>query len=307
MKIVVLGAGALGAYFGTRWSEAGHEVVNLVREGRAEQLRQHGMKLHSEMGDYEMPGTPVIAESPDEIEEADLVFLAVKGYHLFGTLEWLKALVDKGAKVFPVLNGMEHINILQEELGEEAVLGGLSYIIATLDDKGHVVHTSTFHDLVFGPLHPSQQQICEELAFICKQANMNAKLSTDILEEMWKKYMFITAFSGITAAVNQPIGKIRTYPQTFLIAKRMLEEMKELANGHQISLTDEHVETAFKRLQNLNEEATSSMHQDRRKGLPLEVEHLHGGALRLGKEVHLQMPYTQTIHAMIKPYEEYRE
>ncbi len=307
MKIVVLGAGALGAYFGTRWSEAGHQVINLVREGRAEQLRKHGIKLHSEMGDYTLESGPEIAESPEEIEDPDLVFLAVKGYHLPGTMEWLKALVEKGAKVFPVLNGMEHLTILQKELGEEAVLGGLSYIIATLDEQGHVVHTSPFHDLVFGPLHPSQQQICEELALACNQANMNGTLSSHILEEMWKKYMFITSFSGITTAVNQPIGEVRSYPQTFRIAKRILEEVKELANEHQVNLTDEHVESAFERLGKLDPEATSSMHQDRRKGLPLEVEHLHGGALRLGSEVHLAMPYTETIHAMIKPYEEYKK
>ncbi|WP_079526465.1 ketopantoate reductase family protein [Halobacillus hunanensis] len=305
MKIVILGAGALGAYFGTRWQEAGHEVVNLVRSGRAEQLKENGLILHSEQGDYTAEDV-IIAESPEEIEDPDLVFLAVKGYHLEGTLHWLKQLVQKGAKVYPVLNGVEHIPILQKELGEEAVLGGLSYIMATLDDKGHVVHTSSFHDLVFGPLHPSQQQICEELSLACNQANFNGRLSPNILEDIWKKYMFITAFSGITSATNLPIGEVRTYPQTFLIAKRMLEEMKELAAAHQVHLTDEHVEKAFKQLQNLEHEATSSMHQDRRKGLPLEAEHLHGGALRLGKEHNVHMPYIETIRAMIKPFEAYQ-
>ncbi|UOQ92506.1 ketopantoate reductase family protein [Halobacillus shinanisalinarum] len=306
MKIVVLGAGALGAYFGARWEEAGHDVVNLVRSGRADQLRKHGLTLHSEMGDYTV-NELTIAESPEEIEDPDLVFLAVKGYHLHGTLDWLKQLVQKGAKVYPVLNGMEHIPILQKELGEEAVIGGLSYIIATLDEKGHVVHSSSFHDVVFGPLHPSQQQICEELALACNQANLSGTLSSNILEDIWKKYMFISAFSGITTATNLPIGEVRSFPQTLLVTRRILEEMKELANTHQIQLSDEHVEAAFNQLKGLQHEITSSMHQDRRKGLPLEVEHLHGGALRLGKEHNLQMPYTETIHAMIKPYEAYQQ
>ncbi|TGB03909.1 ketopantoate reductase family protein [Halobacillus salinus] len=304
MKIVVLGAGALGAYFGARWQQAGHDVVNLVRDGRAEQLEKNGLKLHSTNGDYTIE-QPSIATSPEQIEAPDLVFLAVKGYHLHGTLDWLKALVQKGAKVFPVLNGMEHIPILQKELGEEAVLGGLSYIIATLDREGHVVHTSEFHDLVFGPLHPSQQGICEELALACNQANVNGTLSPNILQDMWKKYMFITAFSGITTAVNQPIGVVKSYPQTFRIAERVLEEMKSLAAAHKIDLTDDHVQQGFERLRGFDHDMTSSMHQDRRKGLPLEVEHLHGGALRLGSEVNLSMPYTEAIYGMIKPYEAY--
>ncbi|CDQ20479.1 ketopantoate reductase [Halobacillus karajensis] len=305
MKIIVLGAGALGAYFGARWQESGHEVINLVREGRAEQMKNNGLKLHSEMGDYEV-AKPVIARSPEEIDNPDLVFLAVKGYHLHGTLDWLKSLVNKGAKVYPVLNGMEHIHILQKELGEEAVIGGHAYIIATLDEKGHVVHTSPFHDLVFGPLHSSQQAICEELALACNQANLTGILSPNVLEAMWNKYMFITAFSGITTATNQPIGMVRRYSQTFKIAERILKEMKKLANAHQINLTDEHVNKAFERLRDLAPDMTSSMHQDRRKGLPLEVEHLHGGALRLGNQVNLRMPYIETIHAMIKPYEKFQ-
>ncbi|GGF24896.1 2-dehydropantoate 2-reductase [Halobacillus andaensis] len=306
MKIVVLGAGALGAYYGARWQETGHEVINLVREGRADQLRTHGLTLHSKMGNYEVPNL-TIAESPEEIQEADLVFLSVKGYHLRGTIPWLKELVQKGAKVLPVLNGVEHLPILQKELGEEAVIGGLAYIIATLDENGHVQHTSTFHDLVFGPLHPSQQQICEEIGIACNQANMDGKQSANILEEIWNKYMFITAFSGITTATNLPIGDVRQYPETFIISKKILQEMKTLANAHHIQLTDEQVENAFEKLNGFDHEMTSSMHQDRRKGLPLEVEHLHGGALRLAEEHELPLPYIQTIHAMIKPFESYQK
>ncbi|WP_082235079.1 ketopantoate reductase family protein [Halobacillus massiliensis] len=306
MKIVILGAGALGAYYGARWQEAGHDVINLVREGRAGQLRENGLKVHSTMGDYEVSELN-IAESPDEIEEADLVFLSVKGYHLHGTIQWLKSLVQKGAKVLPVLNGVEHLPILQKELGEEAIIGGLAYIIATLDQKGHVVHTSPFHDIVFGPLHSSQQQICEELNLACNQANMNGGQSPNILEDIWNKYMFITAFSGITTATNLPIGEIKSIPETFVIARKLLEEMKELANAHGIHLTEEHVHKAFENLKGLDHEMTSSMHQDRRKGLPLEVEHLHGGALRLAEDHNLALPYIQTIYAMIKPYEAYQE
>ncbi|MFC7061914.1 ketopantoate reductase family protein [Halobacillus seohaensis] len=306
MKIVVLGAGALGAYYGARWQEAGHDVIYLVRERRAEQLRKNGLHLHSEKGNYKVPNVQIV-ESPEQIENADLVFLSVKGYHLHGTISWLKPLVQRGAKVLPVLNGMEHLPILQEELGEEAVIGGLAYIIATLDENGHVVHTSPFHDLVFGPLHTSQQPICEELGIACNQANMGGKQSPNILEDIWNKYMFITAFSGITTATNLPIGDIRKSPQTFIITKRILEEMRKLANVHNIQITEEHVEVAFERLKGLDDEMTSSMHQDRRKGLPLEVEHLHGGALRLGDEHNLDMPYTQTIHAMIKPYEAFQK
>ncbi|SDJ49889.1 ketopantoate reductase family protein [Salimicrobium halophilum] len=302
MKIVVMGAGALGAYFGARWHDAGHEVINLVREGRAEQLRTHGLKIKSNVEDTEWKD-PAVVEDPSSIEDPDLVVLAVKGYHLEGTIPWLKTLVKKGAKVLPLLNGVEHYEILEKELGEEAVLGGLAFIIATLDDQGHVIHTSDFHDIVFGPLHPSQEAICEELSVASNQATLNSRMSSEILEEIWKKYMFITAFSGITTAMNTPIGEIRSSPPTFRIAKRMLEDMQRLSVTRGVKIGQKEVDQAFKQLQNLDDHMTSSMHQDRRKGLPLEVEHLHGGAIRLAEEKSLTLPYIETIYGILKPHD----
>ncbi|WLR53229.1 ketopantoate reductase family protein [Bacillus tianshenii] len=302
MNIVVLGAGALGAYFGGRWQEAGQEVQFLVRERRAAELKENGLTIHSVQGDYELEKLNIV-QSVDEIEKVDLVLLAVKGYHLTGTIPHLKELVHKGAKVLPVLNGIEHIDILKEELGEEAVIGGLCFIIATLNEKGHVSHTSKQHDIVFGALHPSQQELCEDLAGISETANMISRHSDDILKDLWKKYMFISAFSGVTAAGNFPIGTVRNNPSTFQLASNVLLEMKQLANVYDIPLSDEHVDKATEQLNSFPDEATSSMHQDRRKGLTLEVEHLHGGAIRLAQKADLKLPYIETLYALIKPYE----
>ncbi|WP_077624825.1 ketopantoate reductase family protein [Sediminibacillus massiliensis] len=302
MNIVILGAGALGAYFGARWEEAGQNVTFLVREKRARKMEESGLYIHNEQGDYSIDN-PKIAQKVEEIENPDLVLLSVKGYHLEGTLESLEELVAKGAKVLPILNGVEHISTLQTRLGKENVLGGLSFIIATLDDNGGVLHSSKFHDLVFGPLDSSQRELCEQLLSVSERANFQANLSLQINEAMWNKYMFINAFSGITAAANLPIGEIRKHQETFRIAELVLKEMKDLANKHGIELTDDHINHAVENLKSLGDEATSSMHQDRRKRLTLEVEHLHGGALRLADAVGMTLPYTETIYALIKPYE----
>ncbi|KGA97978.1 2-dehydropantoate 2-reductase [Alkalihalobacillus alcalophilus ATCC 27647 = CGMCC 1.3604] len=305
MKIVIIGAGALGAYFGSRLEEVGENVTYLVREKRAAQIRKYRLKVSSPTGNYQSLN-PQIIESPTEVAHVDLVILAVKGQHLQGALEPLKMFVEKGAKVLPLLNGIEHIPILQNKLGEEVVLGGLSFIIATLSDEGHVIHSSEFHDLIFGPLHPSQIEFCQQLDVIMEAANFHNVLSDDISFKMWEKYMFISSFSGITTATNLPIGPIREQLETFSIAKNLLKELKQLANEYGVYLSDVHVEEAVEKFRLLNEETTSSMHQDRRKGLTLEVDHLHGGALRLAKEKELQLPYTETILAMIKPFEKNR-
>ncbi|MCP8617897.1 ketopantoate reductase family protein [Salirhabdus salicampi] len=302
MNIVIIGAGALGVYFGGRLQEVGENVTFLVRERRATELREHGLAIKSIKGDYPLPNVSYTTDVQD-IDSADIVLLAVKGYHLDGTLPQLKTLVQKGAKVIPLLNGIEHIDTLQTELGEENVIGGLAFIIATLDKKGHVVHTSEQHRFVFGPLHSSQEQLCEQFHEITNKANMENELHENILTSLWNKYMFITAFSGITTATNLPIGPIRDNDQTLQVAKDTLLEMKRLANGYDALITEDHVENAVNLLFQFPNDGTSSMHQDKRKGLTIEVDHLHGGALRLAKKIGIELPVIKTIHGVIKPYE----
>lgn len=302
MHIVVLGAGALGGYFGLRFQEAGAKVTFLVRQKRAEQLQKHGLAIRSPHGD-------VLREkinwetNPADVENPDVVLVSVKGYHLNGTLEQLHTLVNKGAYVLPVLNGIEHIHILQQEFGKEKIIGGLAFIIATLNNQGHVVHTGAFHELIFGPLCTEQEKVTSELESFSNKAVMKGERTANIMYELWKKYMFINAFSGITTAVQLPIGEIRKHKETFQIAIHLLQEMRELAGKYDVNLTDKDVTEAITKMEQFDAQATSSMHQDLRKGLPLELDHLHGGAIRLAKAQQLELIYTKIMYGIIKPFE----
>ncbi|RFU62895.1 ketopantoate reductase family protein [Peribacillus glennii] len=302
MNIVIMGAGAVGAYFGGRLAETGQNIHFLVREGRARQLNENGLEIKSTHGDYHFDHLNFTADAGD-IENPDLVILAVKGYHLNGTIPLLKTLATKGAKVLPLLNGIEHIPILQKELGFDAVIGGSAYIIATLDDKGYVIHSSGQHDIVFGPLHPSQEEICSQLEAISRDAKMKSRLSREILYELWNKYTFITAFSGVTTASGLEIGEILSSPPTAELLDKVLKEMQKLAKSQGVTLSDEEVAHAFTKFGKFPSSATSSMHQDRRKGLTLEVEHLQGGALRLAKQAGISLPVVETLYGLIKPFE----
>ncbi|TKD71302.1 ketopantoate reductase family protein [Pseudalkalibacillus hwajinpoensis] len=302
MNIVIVGAGALGTYFGARWIEAGANVSFFVREGRKAQIEKEGLEITSVKGNAKIEN-PHLLTKPDEVKDPDLVLLGVKGYHIEGTVPSLKEFVSKGAKVLPILNGIEHLSVLKEELGEEAVLGGLSYIIATLDDRGHVKHTSDFHELIFGPLHPSHQEVCKELNLISKHANFNCVLSSTIEEEMWKKYMFISAMSGVTTAGDFHTGTIRDVPETFELVQKVMKEIGMLASKYDVQINQEDIVRRMEQFNQLPYEATSSMHQDKRKKNKLEVEHLQGGALRLAERVQLTLPYTETLYRLIKPYE----
>ncbi|MBK5482352.1 2-dehydropantoate 2-reductase [Peribacillus sp. TH16] len=302
MNIVIIGAGALGSYFGGRLQQAGQHVQYLVRKKRAQQLKENGLKITSPHGNYDFNELHII-EDVKKIEQVDLVILAVKGQHLQGTIPDLKLLVEKGAKILPLLNGIEHISILQDELSEAAVIGGSAFIIATLNEKGHVIHSNKNHDLIFGPLHPSQTKICDEFEQAVSSAIMGASRTENILIRMWIKYMFITAFSGVTTASNLPIGTIRRFPETNRLLEHVLIEMKKLANAYNVGITEQNVAQALENMAGLPDESTSSMHQDLRKGQTLEVEHLQGGALRLAEKVNLKLPVIETLYGLIKPFE----
>lgn len=302
MHIVVLGAGALGGYFGSRWEEAGADVTFLVREKRAKQLHEQGMKISSTQGNHSI-SDPRVTTDVHDIEHADLVFVSVKGYHLEGTLENLKILVEKGAFVLPVLNGIEHITVLQDYLGKESVIGGVSFIVATLNDYGHIEHSSEFHKLIFGQLDSVQSDICRRLLELSNKAKLEVTYSDSILKELWKKYLFINAFSGITTATNLSIGPVRDNKDTLQVAEMILKEMQQLANSYTIEISDKEVDEAKNNLQKFGDDATSSMHQDRRKGLTLELDHLHGGALRMAETKGLKLPFIEAVHGIIKPFE----
>ncbi|MFB4166137.1 ketopantoate reductase family protein [Alteribacillus sp. JSM 102045] len=291
-------------YFGGRFLEAGHHVSFFVREKRAEQLQKEGLKINSVKGNYEQKDIS-IHTAPETINNADIILLAVKGYHLEQAVSQIKEISKRTrAFILPLMNGVEHINRLQEAAGKERVLGGLAFIIATLNEKGHVKHTSKQHDILFGPLHESQHEICEKLEKTSKNINSNSFKKEDILTQIWKKYMFITAFSGITSTVQAPIGPIMKSKASLKTAKKSLQEMKDLSIKEGVSLTDKDVEQAFTQLKSFPADATSSMHQDLRKGYPLEVEHIHGGALRIASKHNVTLPVIETLYGIIKVREE---
>ncbi|HEU5139991.1 MAG TPA: ketopantoate reductase family protein [Bacillales bacterium] len=303
MNIVILGAGAVGGYLGGRLAEAGVPVSFLVRERRADQLSEKGIRIKSVHGDFSAESVDLYTDA-EQIPECDVVIVTVKGYQVEGAMPQLRTLVAKGAKILPFLNGMEHFRFMEESFGEENVLGGLAFIISTLDENGGIVQTSEQHDFVFGALRESQKAFCNRLETTLSGANVNVKNSDHILRDLWQKYTFITAFSGITTASRLPIGKVRENQETLKLFQTMIEEMQALATVNKIDLGERLVDAVTEQVRGLPEEGTSSMHQDLRKGMPIEVESLHGGALRIAKEKGVKLPTIQTIYALLKPYEQ---
>lgn len=302
MNVVILGAGAVGGYFGGKIAKAGFPVTFLVREKRFEQLKKNGLNVTSFHGDFSLE--PTLAKEVESINDPELVIVGLKNYHLDSAMPTLEKLVKKGAKILPLLNGIHHLDRLKAKFGDGNVLGGLCYIETTLNENGDVVQTSSMQDIVFGSLTANQSKFLTDIKDMMEQSHINITLSEDIMKEMWKKYIFLASLSGITASVRQPIGVAVNDEKTFSFLSELVREIYQISNVRGIGLPEEAVDQVLDKMKGLPPTMTASMHRDLEKGFPMELESLHGALLEMAKENKVSTPHIKAVYSLLHPYKD---
>ena len=209
MKILVLGAGAIGGYFGARLAQAGADIAFLVRERRAAQLREHGLVVRSPHGDFTQAARPVLAS---ELREPyDLVLLACKAYDLDTAMASIAPALGPSSHVLPLLNGVAHIATLQQAFGAQRVLAGSCGIPVTLTPQGEIVQLTPLHRIVFGRLPESSdgaQGKLEELFALFRKTPVDAVLASDMWQELWEKFVVLTTLAAMTCLMRATVGDI---------------------------------------------------------------------------------------------------
>lgn len=299
MNVVVLGAGAVGGYFGGRLALQGTPVTFLVRERRFNELN-NGLQVQSTHGDFSIE--PKLALRAEEIEKPDIVIVALKNYHLPSALPQIRTLVNKGALVLPLLNGVQHIDLLVSEFGQAAIVGGACYIEATLGSAGQVIHTSPMHDVIFGSLTtPSPHKArLDELEAAFRASGVPVSQSPAIMVDMWQKFIFLTSFSAITAATRKEIGSILADEVTQSFLADLVREIITVGTT-QVSIPEHAFDQVMKRLQSISPTMTSSLHRDLEKGLPLEIDSLQGAVLDMAREHRIEAPCVRGVYALLHP------
>jgi 2-dehydropantoate 2-reductase len=273
MRVLVVGAGAIGGYFGARLVEAGRDVTFLVRPKRGEQLAG-GLFVRSPNGDVHIP-TPKLVTEATLAETFDLVLLSCKAFDLDNAIDSFAKAMGPTSVVLPLLNGMAHIEKLQKRFGNNAVLGGQCQISATLDAEGHVVHLNDWHTLGFGELDGSRGERTEAVSQAFAGAKVDAQLSTAILQDMWEKWIFIATMAGITCLMRASLGDIDAAGGRN-IALALFEECAAIAgkNLHVPSATAS--ERIRKVLTTPGSKLTASMLRDAEDHKKTEHEHVLG-------------------------------
>ena len=300
MKILVVGAGATGGYFGGRLLQAGRDVTFLVRPRRAALLREHGLTIHSPAGDFHHPSPPLVTQEALS-EPFDLVLLSCKAYDLDDAIASFAPAVGPRTAILPLLNGMRHLDVLAERFGAERVLGGQCVISSTLAADGAILHLNDLHSLTFGELAGGRSARIEAVAADFSGAGFEPRLSEMIRQEMWEKWLFIAAGAGITCLMRAAIGDIVAAGGADL-ATGLAAECAAIATAQGFAPRPEIVERARAALTAPGSPMTASMLRDIENGGPVEADHVLGDLLRRAAKPS-DHPLLHVAYLHLKAYE----
>jgi 2-dehydropantoate 2-reductase len=299
MKIVVMGAGGVGGYFGARLAQAGNEVSFIARGRHLQALQSTGLSVKSALGDARLKVKAF--QDPREAGQADVVMFAVKLWDTESAAEQLRPIVRNGV-VIPFQNGVESIDRIGAVLGKDKVMGGSAYIATRIGAPGLIEHTGTMARLRFGPLMSSQRSAAESFLAACKKSGINAELNEDIVSVNWEKFVFLVAMSGTTALARAPLGVVRGDPDLRWMFEHAMREAWTLARRRGVRLLDDFVEKQTAFAETLPAEMRASMLHDLEAGNRLEAPWLCGAVVRMGAEHGLETPVNRAIYAALKPY-----
>ncbi|HLW51539.1 MAG TPA: 2-dehydropantoate 2-reductase [Candidatus Angelobacter sp.] len=301
MRILVVGAGAIGGYFGGRLLEAGQDVTFLVRPRRAAELASSGLVIRSRFGDVAISAPPtVVAE--DLRQHFDVVLLSTKAYDLESAIASFAPAVGPQTAILPLLNGMRHLDVLSERFGKERVLGGQCLIAATLNQNREIVHLNESHDLSFGELNGSCTPRVEAIAMAMSRARFQSRLSQSTLSEMWAKWVFIATAAGITCLMRAAVGDIINAGGSDL-GLSLSEECVDIARQEGFPLAPASLERGRSMLTQPGSTLTASMLRDIEQRSPIEADQIVGDLLSRGQKHGLETPLLRVAYVHLKSYE----
>jgi 2-dehydropantoate 2-reductase len=281
MKILVLGAGAVGGYFGGRLAQAGADVSFLVRNRRAEQLERGGLVVKSPHGDF-VQGVRVL-RAGEARPDCDVVMLSCKAYDLESGIASLAPAVGPQTLVLPLLNGLAHLDRLDAAFGAARVLGGTCHLAGTLSAEGHVVQLSPLHRIAFGKRPGNDARataVLLKLAAAFNKTRVDAQLASDILLEMWEKFVLLTSLAAMTCLMRGAVGDIMTTDEGDALMSACLEACERTARAGGHAPRPERMAQARKVLTERGSTFTASMLRDLESGRPTEGDHIVGDMLR---------------------------
>jgi 2-dehydropantoate 2-reductase len=301
MRILVLGAGATGGYFGGRLLEAGRDVSFLVRPRRAAELAEHGLAIRSPLGNVKLKPTVLTA---DQLREPyDLVILACKAYGLDQAIEAIAPAVGRKTIILPLLNGLRHFEALDARFGGQQALGGLCSIAVTLGPKGMIDHLGQMHVLRFGERTAEVSPRVSAVQQLFAGVNLDAKSSRDVMQALWEKWVMLASLAGMTCLMRASIGDIVAAPHGEKLMRQMLDECAAVATAYARAPRPAVLDDTRAMLTQAGSNFTASMLRDIEHGNPVEADHILGDMIARGHDVGVFTSLLEIAYCHVKAYE----
>ena len=292
MKILILGAGGIGGYFGARLLQTGADVTFLVREQRQQLIQRTGLQIETPKGNFSVQPRTVTATTVKP--EYDLIVLAPKAYDLDDALASLAGADSRGV-LLPFLNGLDHMAVLDAKYGRARVMGGVAHIAATLTDSGAVRQLTEMHKLTVGPRDVAHEALARAFIAACQQAEFDSLYSDNIEQMLWDKWVFLATLAGMTTVNQGSVGEILATPHGLGLMRQMYAEGCAVAQASGLPIAPATAEGALRMLTTPSA-LTASMLRDLQGGQRTEHEHILGALARRGLDAGLPMGLLRLAH-----------
>jgi 2-dehydropantoate 2-reductase len=302
MRILVVGAGAIGGYFGGRMLQAGRDVTFLVRPRRAAELANAGLVIKSPGGDVTLPNPPTV-QADKLSEKYDVVLLSCKAFDLNDAIKSFAPAVGPQTSIIPLLNGMLHLDVLDGKFGPERVLGGLCAIAATLNEHREVVQLAPMQSLNFGERGGGSSDRVRAVAEVMASGKFGSAASEHIIQDMWEKWVFLASLAAATCLMRTSVGNILAAPggKDFMLG--MLDECSAVATAEGYAPSGPFFERVRGMLTAEGSQITASMFRDIKAGAPVEADHVIGDLIKRGDAGKVPVPRLRTAYTHLKAYE----
>lgn len=303
MKILILGAGGIGGYIGGRLTASGADVTFLVRPRRKAQLEADGLVIRSPLGDVQLPVKTVLA--PPEADY-DIVLLTCKAYDLEPAMEAIAPAMNGQCAIVPVLNGIAHLDRLDERFGQSAVMGGTCLIDVALDRSGTINHAGNLQRIIFGERDRSISPRAQALAGVLAQSTVDWEMSDNILLSMWEKVAFLSVLAAATCLFRANVREIMASPGGRDAMERALAVNIEIAKREGFILRNDVMQRARDRLTDPAGAWSASMLRDLEAGGSVEGDHVVGWMLARARKHGLDDTILSLAFTHLRAYEERR-
>ena len=302
MRIVFVGCGAVGGYFGGRLQQSGEDVSFIARGEQLAALQQQGLAIKSIAGDVKLKDIKVM-ETPPADFKADIIFVTVKTFQLEGALPVIKSMLAPRTRVIPLLNGVSAAKYLTEGgIPGEHILGGLAKIIAKVSEPGVINHTGATPHITLGLFknsEASEQTLLSELAQRLKKAGISTGISRSIELALWRKYLFVAAWGALGCVARAGVGELRENHGTRAVLIKLMQEYRAIANSLGVEINQAIVDETLAFIDQLPGESETSMQRDIGANQPSEFDALVTDALTLAREQGIDVPRLSFCHAVL--------